>query len=101
MTAHQAWKANVQDLETKLKAKELELSRVKGGVSQTSSKGSEGWERVEALFEEHGNYRETVGQRLQALRSEKEALQRQLHGKEDECHLLELKMQNMRRKMGA
>ena len=101
MTAHQAWKSTVQDLEAKLKAKDLELSRVKGGAPQAASKSEEGWERVEALFEEHGNYRETVGQRLQALRSEKETLQKQLHGKEDECYSLELKIQNMRRKMGA
>jgi hypothetical protein len=101
ITAHQAWKTTVQDLESKLKAKDVELSKVKSGSSAASPKGEEGWERVEALFEEHGNYRETVGQRLQALRSEKEALQRQLHGKEDECYSLELKIQNMRRKMGV
>jgi hypothetical protein len=39
-----------------------------------------------------------VGSKLQALRSEKEALQKQLHAKEDECHTLELSVQNLRRR---
>jgi hypothetical protein len=48
--------------------------------------------------EEHGAYRESVGGKLQALRSEKEALQRQLHAKEDECHTLELSVQSLKRR---
>ena len=56
------------------------------------------WHRVEAFFDEHASYRESVGARMQALRSEKETLQRDLHRKEDECQTLELRVQSLQRR---
>lgn len=95
LTAHEAWKDTVTDLESKLKAKDAEMARVR----PVSSAGvAMDWYRVEALLEEHANYREIVGGRLQALRSEKETLQRDLHAKENECQALELKVQILQRR---
>ncbi|KAF2625924.1 hypothetical protein BU25DRAFT_412172 [Macroventuria anomochaeta] len=101
MTAHQAWKDHVQDLEAQLKAKDVELAkRSSGSATETKPSASE-WSRIEAIVQEHGAYREIVGGKLQALRSEKEALQKLLHAKEDECHALELNMQSLRRQIMA
>jgi hypothetical protein len=96
MTAHQAWKDTVADMEAQLKAKDLELSQ-RHTEASAEVKPSE-WSRIEAIVEEHGAYREMVGGKLQALRSEKEALQKLLHAKEDECHALELNVQSLRRR---
>lgn len=100
MTAHQAWKDHVADLEAQLKAKNAELAkRSNGSTSAPTPAPSAGeWSRIESIVEEHGAYRESVGGKLQALRSEKEALQRQLHAKEDECHTLELSVQSLKRR---
>jgi DNA repair exonuclease SbcCD ATPase subunit len=108
MTAHKAWKDNVYELEAKLKAKDVEIARLRvggGGAPSGSSSaaavaGSE-WQRVEALHEEHASYREKMGGKLQALRSEKEGLQRELHRKEDECHGLEVRVQSLQRRVGG
>lgn len=98
MTAHQAWKDHVADLEAQLKAKDAELAkRLSGSVTEAKPTASE-WSRIEAIVQEHGAYRENVGGKLQALRSEKEALQKLLHAKEDECHSLELSVQSLRRR---
>ncbi len=102
-TAHLAWKDEVAALEAKLKAKDAELAKARssGGASAApaaTSSSSVDWYRMEALLEEHANYRESVGGRLQALRSEKETLQRDLHRKENECQALELKVQNLQRR---
>jgi hypothetical protein len=56
------------------------------------------WYRIEALLEEHSSYRESIGGKLQALRSEKEGLMRDLHRKENECQVLELKVQTLQRR---
>jgi DNA repair exonuclease SbcCD ATPase subunit len=103
MTAHKAWKDTVSDLELKVKAKDAELSRLRaggatGGVAAGSGSGME-WHRVEAIHEDHASYREKVGAKMQALRSEKEALQRELHRKEDENHSLEVKVQSLQRRV--
>jgi hypothetical protein len=98
MTAHQAWKDHVADLEAQVKTKDAQLAqRSSGSASDTRPTAGE-WPRVEAIIQEHGAYRELVGSKLQALRSEKEALQKQLHAKEDECHTLELSNQSLRRR---
>jgi hypothetical protein len=96
MTAHQAWKETVADLEAQLKAKTLQLSQQQNGSSAEVTPSE--WSRVEAIVQENGAYRESVGRKLQALRSEKEALQKLLHAKEDECHALELSVQSLRRR---
>jgi chromosome segregation ATPase len=96
LTAHQAWKGTVTDLETKIKAKDAELERLRMGGG--SAGGQMDWYRIEALLEEHASYREAVGGKLQALRSEKETLQRDLHRKENECQALELKVQILQRR---
>lgn len=93
-TAHQAWKDTVADLEAQLKARDVELSHRQSGVA-AEVKPSE-WSRIEAIVQEHGSYREMMGAKVQALRSEKEVLQKQLHTKEDECHALELNVQSLR-----
>jgi DNA repair exonuclease SbcCD ATPase subunit len=96
LTAHQAWKSTVTDLESKVKARDAELARLRQG--QPSSGTGMDWYRIEALLEEHATYRESVGGKLQALRSEKEALQKELHRKENDCHALELKVQTVQRR---
>jgi hypothetical protein len=95
-TAHQAWKDTVGDLEAKVKAKDAELTRLRAGSGSTG--GGMDWLRVEAAFEEHANYREAIGGKLQGLRSDKESLQRELHRKENECQALELKLQSVHRR---
>ncbi len=101
-TAHLAWKDEVAALEAKLKAKDAELAKARSapatGAPAATSSSAVDWYRMEALLEEHANYRESVGGRLQALRSEKETLQRDLHRKENECQALELKVQNLQRR---
>ncbi|KZM23293.1 uncharacterized protein EKO05_0004484 [Ascochyta rabiei] len=101
VTAHQAWKDHVADLEAQTKAKDVELKqRPAGDAAEVKPSASE-WSRIEAIVQEHGAYRENVGGKLQALRSEKEALQKLLHAKEDECHTLELNVQSLRRQTMA
>lgn len=106
VTAHQAWKSTVTDLETKMRAKDAEIARLRaaggagvGAAPAAAPSGAVEWHRVEALHEEHAGYRERMGARLQALRGEKEALQRELHRKEDECHALEAKVQSLQRRV--
>ncbi|KAF2184843.1 hypothetical protein K469DRAFT_633142 [Zopfia rhizophila CBS 207.26] len=108
MTAHQAWKDTVSDLEAKLKAKDAEIARLRssGGSGASSGSGSGSgsrvdWHRMEAIHEEHASYREKVGGRMQQLRSEKEVLQRELHRKEDENDALEAKVQNLQRRLSV
>jgi hypothetical protein len=96
-TAHKAWKDTVSDLETKVKAKDSELTRLRSGTA-SSGGGSMDWYRIEALLEEHAGYRESVGGKLQALRSDKESLQKELHRKENDCQALELRLQTMQRR---
>ncbi|KAF1952660.1 hypothetical protein CC80DRAFT_421929 [Byssothecium circinans] len=117
VTAHQAWKGTVDKLEQKLKARDAEILRLRGGgavintapsashassmsMSQGPGAGGVEFQRVEMLHEEHAAYREKMGGKLQALRSEKEALQRELHRKEDECHGLEVRVQSLQRRVG-
>lgn len=99
-TAHQAWKGTVADLEAKLKAKDAQLQRLQSGAggADAAAAGQMDWYRIEALLEEHANYRESIGGRLQALRSEKEILMKDLHRKENECQVLELKVQMLQRR---
>jgi cytochrome c556 len=116
LTAHKAWKDTVADMEGKLKAKDEEITRLRStstsssvmsssstlgaGAGLRSTSGPE-WQRMEALHEEHASYRERVGGKMQALRSEKEGLQRDLHRKEDECHALEAKVQSLQRRLAV
>ncbi|KAF1972988.1 hypothetical protein BU23DRAFT_368957, partial [Bimuria novae-zelandiae CBS 107.79] len=108
VTAHQAWKDHVASLEAKLQAKDGEIAQLRaakaapapapvpsGGASMAS--GAVEWHRVEAIHEAHADYRERMGGKLQALRSEKESLQRKLDSKEDECHELEFKVKKLER----
>jgi hypothetical protein len=97
LTAHQAWKKTVTDLESKVKSQDAELERLRSGGASTGA-GHMDWYRIEALLEEHASYRESVGGKLQALRSEKETLQKDLHRKENECQALELKVQILQRR---
>lgn len=101
MTAHKAWKDTVADLEIRMKAKDAEIARLRSGGSSAGSGSTAGveWHRVEAIHEEHASYREKVGGKMQALRSEKEALQRELHRKEEENHSLEVKIQSLQRRV--
>lgn len=100
LTAHQAWKDTVAGLEAKLKAKDAELARARSGSMSMPSGGGNGmdWYRVEALLEEHASYREALGGKLQALRSDKETLQKELHRKENDYQALELKLQILQRR---
>lgn len=105
MTAHKAWKDTVTELEAKLRAKDAELARLRSGNStatpaSTSGNGI-GWTRLELLHEEHAAYREKAGAKMQALRSEKEALQKELHRKEDENDALEVKVQSLQRRVAV
>ena len=101
MTAHQAWKDHVAGLEAQLKAKDVELAKQTTAKTIDTKPTASEWSRIEAIVQEHGAYREMVGGKLQALRSEKEALQKLLHAKEDECHTLELSVQSLRRRTMA
>ncbi|RMZ72923.1 glycosyl hydrolase family 43 [Pyrenophora seminiperda CCB06] len=94
----QAWTAKVSDVGgLRVSTDGNEFDRIPTGAS---SEGLTGWQRVEALLEEHMTYREGVGGRMQALRSEKEVLLRDLHRKENECQTLELKLQLLQRRTG-
>jgi hypothetical protein len=105
MTAHKAWKDSVTDLELKLKAKDTEILRLRTDGASVSASATSGsapaadWHRLDAVHEEHATYREKVGGKMQALRSEKEALQKELHRKEDENHVLEVKIQSLQRRV--
>ncbi|KAH7078581.1 hypothetical protein FB567DRAFT_138867 [Paraphoma chrysanthemicola] len=98
LTAHQAWKDTVGDLEARIKAKDAEITKLRSGSGAGSTTAGMDWYKVEALLEEHATYRESVGGRLQALRSDKEGLQRELHRKENDCQALELKLQTLQRR---
>lgn len=98
MTAHQAWKDHVADLEAQLKAQDIELKQRPNLEAVETKPSASEWSRIEAIVQEHGAYREWCGGKLQLLRSDKEALQKLLHAKEDECHALELAVQNLRRR---
>ncbi|KAF2709598.1 hypothetical protein K504DRAFT_467566 [Pleomassaria siparia CBS 279.74] len=107
MTAHKAWKDTVTDMEFKLKAKDAEIYKLRtNAVSTTSMSAAPSgpvpaadWHRLDAVHEEHASYREKVGGRMQALRSEKETLQKELHRKEDENYALEAKVQSLQRRL--
>jgi DNA repair exonuclease SbcCD ATPase subunit len=102
MTAHKAWKDTVAELENRVKAKDAEIARLRVGGSTLGSgitSGAVEWHRMEAIHEEHASYREKVGGKMQALRSEKEALQKELHRKEEENHSLEVKIQSLQRRV--
>jgi hypothetical protein len=106
MTAHEAWKETVSDLEAKVKAKDAEIVRLKRSSSiappiapQAAPASGADWHRIEALHDEHANYRERMGAKVQALRSEKEGLQRELNRKEDDCSELEARIQTLQRRM--
>ncbi|KAI8937590.1 hypothetical protein NX059_005304 [Plenodomus lindquistii] len=101
--AHEAWKETVAVLEQKMQAKDAEIAQLRsssssGGRSATPAAAPTDWYRIEALLEEHASYRESVGGRLQALRSEKETLLKDLHQKENVCQALELKVQSLQRR---
>ncbi|KAL1613148.1 hypothetical protein SLS60_001380 [Paraconiothyrium brasiliense] len=110
MTAHEAWKDEIASMQSKLKAKDAEIAELRaakvaapasapsGGASASATAGHVAWHRVEAIHEEHANYRERMGGKLAVLRSEKEGLQKELHRKEDECHALEVKVQSLQRR---
>lgn len=101
MTAHEAWKDHVTELEAQIKAKDIELAKRPSNSTISAKPTVSEWSRIEAIVQEHGAYRELVGSKLQALRSEKEALQKLLHAKEDECHTLELNVQSLKRRTMA
>ncbi|KAF2856548.1 hypothetical protein T440DRAFT_462809 [Plenodomus tracheiphilus IPT5] len=99
--AHEAWKDTVTALEEKMKAKDAEIAQLRSSSSAgggRSAGASMDWYRIEALLEEHASYRESVGGRLQALRTEKEVLLKDLHQKENTCQALELKVQTLQRR---
>ena len=94
-TAHGAWKDTIANLEEKIKTKDAEIGQMQAG--RTPSVVPLDWHKIEALLEEHASYRETVAGRLQALRSEKEMLQKDLYHKEDECQTLAFKVKSLKR----
>ncbi|KAA8614948.1 hypothetical protein PtrSN002B_000054 [Pyrenophora tritici-repentis] len=93
----QAWTASGGGNGLRIRTDDSEFERIPAGASSESLTG---WQRIEALLEEHMSYREGVGGRMQALRSEKEVLLRDLHRKENECQTLELKLQLLQRRTG-
>ncbi|CAA9965626.1 AAA-27 domain containing protein [Pyrenophora teres f. maculata] len=93
----QAWTATGAENGLRIRTDDSEFERIPAGASSESLTG---WQRIEALLEEHMSYREGVGGRMQALRSEKEVLLRDLHRKENECQTLELKLQLLQRRTG-
>ncbi|KAF2741219.1 hypothetical protein EJ04DRAFT_453490 [Polyplosphaeria fusca] len=109
MTAHKAWRDTVADLELKLKEKDAQMARMRSGGAAPArampaapvagGAGGVSTHHLEAVHEEHAGYREKMGARVQALRSEKEALQRELHRKEDENHMLDAKVQSLTRRV--
>lgn len=116
VAAHEAWKGEVASMTSKLKAKDAEIAELRAakaasapvsvsapaapsGGGSAATAGAVAWHRVEAIHEEHANYRERMGGKLQMLRSEKESLQKELHQKEDECHALEVKVQSLQRRI--
>lgn len=104
--AHEAWRETVAALQHDVKAKDAEIARLRRGSGSGSGTTASGvptgepmdWYRIEALLEEHAGYRESVGGRLQALRSEKEVLLKELHGRENACQVLELRVQTLQRR---
>ncbi|OJD26233.1 hypothetical protein ACJ73_02386 [Blastomyces percursus] len=93
-TTDKAWRTAVDEVESKLRQKEEELAEMRR--SSVASTGMD-WNRMEALLDEHGTFREKAAQRLQQLRSENEALQRELHRKEDENLSLEARLKSLQR----
>ncbi|EEH18336.1 hypothetical protein PABG_00899 [Paracoccidioides brasiliensis Pb03] len=97
-TTDKAWRTAVDELESKLRQKEEEMTEMRR--SSAASSGMD-WNRMEALLDEHGTFREKTAQRLQQLRSENEALHRELHRKEDENLSLEAKLKHLQRTSNA
>ncbi|PGH18430.1 hypothetical protein AJ79_00499 [Helicocarpus griseus UAMH5409] len=93
-TTDKAWRTALDELESKLRQREEEMAEMRR--ASASSPGMD-WNRLEALLDEHGTFRERTAQRLQQLRSENEMLQRELHRKEDENLALESKVKNLQR----
>ncbi|KAK2812901.1 hypothetical protein FQN50_000922 [Emmonsiellopsis sp. PD_5] len=98
-TTDKAWRTALDDLESKLRKKDEEIAHMRNSTS--SSAGGMDWNRMEALLDEHGTFRERTAQRMQQLRSENEMLRRELHRKEDENMALESKMKNLQRVSNA
>lgn len=59
------------------------------------------WNRVQAMLEENARYREKMGRRVQQLRAEKETLQKELNGKDDENADLEVRLGRFERVVGV
>ncbi|PGH34577.1 hypothetical protein GX50_02560 [[Emmonsia] crescens] len=97
-TSDKAWRTAVDELESKLRQKEDEMVEMRH--SSVASNGID-WNRMEALLDEHGTFREKTAQRLQQLRSENEALHRELHRREDENLSLESRLKNLQRTSNA
>ncbi|PGH01928.1 hypothetical protein GX51_04982 [Blastomyces parvus] len=93
-TSDKAWRTAVDELESKLRQKEEELAEMRR--SSVTSTGMD-WNRMEALLDEHGTFREKTAQRLQQLRSENESLHREVHRKEDENLSLEARLKTLQR----
>ncbi|KAK2805035.1 hypothetical protein FQN51_001130 [Onygenales sp. PD_10] len=103
-TTDKAWRTALDELESKLRKKDEEIAHIRNTSSSFSSSSSSGgmdWNRMEALLDEHGTFREKTAQRMQQLRSENEMLHRELHRKEDENMALESKMKNLQRVSNA
>ncbi|KAF2643061.1 hypothetical protein P280DRAFT_394303 [Massarina eburnea CBS 473.64] len=118
LVAHQAWKEEVEKLEHTIKSRDAEISRLRNSAPVITAAPTPApraapqalagngpaavdFQRVEMLHEEHAMYRERMGGKLQALRSEKEALQRELNRREDDCHGLEVRVQSLQRRVGG
>ncbi|OAX82735.1 hypothetical protein ACJ72_02918 [Emergomyces africanus] len=97
-TSDQAWRTVVDELESKLRQKEEEMVEIRRSSMDSTFMD---WTRLESLLDEHGTFREKTAQRLQQLRSENEALHRELHRREDENLSLESKLKNMQRTSNA
>ncbi|KAL2362163.1 hypothetical protein RJZ56_004953 [Blastomyces dermatitidis] len=93
-TTDKAWRTAVDEVESKLRQREEELAEMRR--SSVAPAGMD-WNRMEALLDEHGTFREKTAQRLQQLRSENEALRRELHRKEDENLSLEARLKSLQR----
>ncbi|OJD15307.1 hypothetical protein AJ78_04424 [Emergomyces pasteurianus Ep9510] len=97
-TSDQAWRTAVDELETKLRQKEEEMAEMRRSSMASTCMD---WTRLESLLDEHGTFREKTAQRLQQLRSENEALHRELHRKEDDNLSLESRLKSLQRTSNA
>ncbi|KAF2230300.1 hypothetical protein EV356DRAFT_454170 [Viridothelium virens] len=95
-----AWRAVVDGLQERLgEIRKTEVAGQKAPhMPNTHSSNALLLRQVEAVHEENASLRERMSQRVQKLRCEKEALQREVHAKEDEHADLERQVVRLQKK---